>query len=238
MGSKFCFLAWSMLCLTIANAAPSSEQDLDFITMELGYVLQNGYVSPDGDRHEIPVSMFAKNLSDFRASLDSFSAEDLRALRKLSYRSDGRLAYFMVKMTDQPNELRLGYRTAYVGQQRVSELAEFLLLDTTHHRVLGEQEKIALKVKTGLGLEQQANWQDNGAFRKIIQHVYRSYLGLEPPQQRCLRNAKMRIIVEELRFSSEFMINPTELRFNYDNSVTVSRDRIADLVPFLVSHCS
>ena len=228
-----------LLCFMLLPNAQSAtlDQNLQILSDALGYGIENGYVSPDGEKNQVPASVFATNIRELRNNLSKLGPEEISVLKKFAYREDGSRAYFMVKMTDDDNELRLGYQKVYVGRKRIRELLDFLLLDATYHAPLSVDEQVRLVRKTGTFLKQDAAWQDHQAFRKIMRGFSVAFSSLKPGQRACLRKARFQVNVKTRRFQPVENADTSELRINYDKTITVSHDRSKDLMAFLLSQC-
>ncbi len=235
---RVCASLFLVLFLVSAPAyAQTSHDELAWLQTELGLVIENGYVDPGGATHSVDEKSFARVSKNWVRSLVSLSKEDKQALRALSRRPDGRLRYFMVKVSDQRDELRVGYRSVFVGLNRTDELYTFLLENFQYHRRLIAIEQEGLRAKSGIWLEQDPAWQDFGEFRRGLRTARLRFNRLNKIQQDCVRGSPGRILIRPKRHQVEFGVSTSEIVLFENGNGVVSADQVRHLMNELAGRC-
>ena len=204
---------------------------------ELGLVVENGYVDPSGATHAVDERSFSNITRGWLRDLALLSKEDKQALRQLSRRPDGRLRYFMVKVSDEDDVLRVGYRSAVVGPNRADELFTYLLQNTQHHQRLLLIEQEGLKAKSGVWLEQDPAWQDYREFRGALRTIRQRFNRLNKRQQDCVKSSPGTILVRPRRHQVEYGASTSEIVLYEDGNGVVSLDRVSELMAELAQRC-
>ncbi|MEM7283639.1 MAG: hypothetical protein AAF438_18645 [Pseudomonadota bacterium] len=222
----------------VVSASADVGNSVDVVKDKLGLTVENGYVDESGGPHEVSDRVFRAGLESILRNSEHLSTEDVASIKSLSHRPDGRLAYYMVKFSDDEQALRLGYRKVFVGKDRVDELLTFLLANYFYHLPLVDSEQSSLRAKTGLSMTQDPVWQDYGEYRGFLRTVRHQFNSLEDESRDCVRRMKKSFQVRKRRYQYEYSATTTELVVSESGVGIVSDDQAANVIAELANRCN